>query len=210
MPRPLLIAIAGASGAGKTALARGVATALDPSSVAVIPMDAYYRDRPALSSRERVTVNYDAPDAIDSALLGEHLRAMISGRPIDSPCYDYRTHARTADTRVIEPGRYIVVEGLLALYWPAMRALFKTAVFIDIDEPTALARRLARDTHARGRTVASVRDQWTATVWPMARRYVTPTKRFADVTVAGTDPLDESVAAVLDHVRAAERGRERR
>ena len=74
MGRPYLIAITGASGSGKTALAGRAAAALPAS--AVLPLDAYYRDRPHASAAELESGNYDAPDAIDAALLQTHLRAL--------------------------------------------------------------------------------------------------------------------------------------
>ena len=106
----------------------------------------------------------------------------------------------------MEAGRYLIVEGLLVLYWPALRSLCHTTVFIRIDEATALGRRMERDTRLRARSPLSVRRQWETTVWPMYRRYVEPTRRFADLTLDGAAPLDASLAALLARVRAR-RGR---
>ena len=200
MARPYLIAIAGASGSGKTTLAGRAAAALPDS--AVLPLDAYYRARPHASAAELEAVNYDAPDAIDAALLETHLRELLADRSIDRPSYDFRTHRRAQATRTVQASRHLIVEGLLALYWPALRTLYDTAVFIRIDEATALARRMERDTRLRARSPISVRRQWEATVWPMYRRYVERTRRFADLTLDGAAPLDASLAALLARVRA--------
>ena len=199
MPRPHLIAIAGASGSGKTTLAARASAAL--ADCAVLPLDAYYRDRSHASAAERDAINYDAPDAIDDALLETHLRALLAGRPAERPTYDFRTRRRTGSTRTIRPGRHLMVEGILALHWPGLRALWDTAAFIHVDEATALARRTARDVRLRGRSQSSVRRQWEATVWPMYRRYVERTRRFADVILDGAAPLETSVAALLAQVR---------
>lgn len=204
MPRPHLIAIAGASGSGKTTLAARASAALP--DCAVLPLDAYYRDRSHASAAERDAINYDAPDAIDDALLETHLRELLAGRPAERPTYDFRTRRRTGSTRTIRPGRYLMVEGILALHWPGLRVLWDTAAFIHVDEATALARRTARDARLRGRSPGSVRRQWEATVWPMYRRYVERTRRFADVILDGAAPLDTSVAALLAQVRGP-RGR---
>ena len=120
--------------------------------------------------------------------------------PPSGPTYDFRTHRRTAGTVTVRPAPYVLVEGLLALHWGAIRNLCATRVFIVIDEPLALARRIARDTRTRGRTEDSVRRQWSETVQPMYRRYVEPTRRYADLTVDGSRPVEVSVAEVLDHV----------
>lgn len=203
MPRPHLIAIAGASGAGKTTLAAGIAAALradGPHAAVVVPLDAYYRDHPADAPSIRAARNFDAPEAIDDALLAAHLERLRSGRTAERPTYDFRTHRRKAGTVTVRPAPYVLVEGLLALHWAAIRTLSATKVFIVIDEPLALARRIARDTRTRGRTEDSVRRQWSETVQPMYRRYVEPTRRFADLTVDGSRPVEASVAEVLDQV----------
>ena len=199
MARPYLIAIAGASGSGKTTLAGRAAAALPAS--AVLPLDAYYRDRPHASAAELEAVNYDAPDAIDAALLEAHLRELRAGRSIDRPTYDFRTHRRTSSTLPIDPGRFLIVEGILALYWPALRTLYDTTAFLQVDEATALARRIERDTRLRARSPMSVRRQWQTTVWPMYCCHVERTRRFANLTLDGAAPLGASLAALLAHLR---------
>ena len=202
MAPPHLIAIAGASGSGKTTLARIVAAALGPPDAVVLPLDAYYRDRPGATAEELDAVNYDAPDAIDADLLHAHLLQLRAGRSVESPVYDFRTHRRQRSTREVRPGRYLLIEGILALYWPGLRDLYDTRAFVRVDEKTALARRMERDTRIRARSTDSVRRQWVSTVWPMYVRHVEPTAAFADVTLDGAAPLDASVAALLAHVRA--------
>ena len=169
----------------------------------MLQIDAYYRDRPRATAAELEAVNYDAPDAIDATLLRTHLLQLRAGRSVERPIYDFRTHRRTRATQTVHPGRYLIVEGILALYWPALRTLYDTTVFVRIDEATALARRTERDTRRRARSPVSVRRQWETTVWPMYRRYVQPTRKFADVTVDGAAPLDASLGALLARVQAA-------
>ena len=206
MTRPHLIAIAGASGSGKTTLAQRLAAALGPPDAAVLPLDAYYRDRPEATAAELDTANYDAPEAVDAALLEAHVRQLRTGRAVERPTYDFRVHRRTDTTWTVRPGRYVIVEGILALHRPTLRSLYDTSVFMRIDEAAALARRVARDCESRGRSPASVRRQWEETVRPMYRRHVEPTARFADVIVDGAAPIASSLAAVLEHVRAGESG----
>ena len=205
MNRPHLIAIAGASGSGKTTLAQRLAAALIPPA-AVLPLDAYYRDRPQATPEELDTANYDAPEAIDATLLEAHVQQLCAGRAVERPSYDFNAHRRTGARRTVRPGCYVIVEGILALHWSTLRNLYDTSVFMCIDEATALARRLARDCESRGRSPASVRRQWEETVWPMYRRHVEPTARFADIVVDGAVPIAAGLTAVLAHVRARENG----
>ena len=203
MNRPHLIAIAGASGSGKTTLAQRLSAALVPPAP-VLPLDAYYRDRPQATAAELDTANYDAPEAVDAALLEAHMRQLRAGRAVERPTYDFRVHRRTTATWTVRPGRYAIVEGILALHWSTLRHLYHTSVFMRIDEATALARRLARDCESRGRSPASVRRQWEESVWPMYRRHVEPTARFADVVVDGAAPIAACLTDVLACVRAGE------
>ena len=199
--RPHLIAIAGASGSGKTTLAQYLANALGTTRNAVIPIDAYYRDHPEYGAAEHAAANYDAPDAIDIALLLEHLNALRAGRTVERPVYDFRRRRRAAATAAVHPAPILLIEGLLALHWPEIRRLAGTRVFIRVDAATALARRIARDRAERGREETSVRQQWASTVWPSFERWVAPTARFADVTVDGALPTAAAATAVLNHVR---------
>ena len=204
MTRPHLIAIAGASGSGKTTLAQRLAAALGPPDAALLPLDAYYRNHPEATAEELDTANYDAPETVDAALLEAHVQQLRTGRAVERPTYDFRTHRRTTATWTVRPGRYVIVEGILALHWSTLRSLYDTSVFLRIDEAAALARRLARDCESRGRSPASVRRQGERTVWPMYRRHVEPTARFADVVVDGAAPMAACLTTVLAHVRARE------
>lgn len=203
MTRPHLVAIAGASGAGKTTLAHRLADALGVGSGAIIPMDAYYRDHPEFDLARRAAANYDAPESIDVTLLRRQLGLLRAGRPAERPVYDFRTHRRTGETVTLQPAPFLLLDGLLALHWPAIRGMADTRIYIEIDQATALARRIARDGRERGRDEASVRLQWRATVWPGYLRWIAPSARFAHVRVDGAAPLGACVAAAVDHVRAS-------
>src|SRR5437588_727236 len=81
MSAPFVVGVAGGSGSGKTALCRALAGALGPAGVAILCHDAYYRDRSDLPAAERAALNYDVPDALDTPLVLEHLRALRAGLP---------------------------------------------------------------------------------------------------------------------------------
>ncbi len=195
--RPHLIGIAGGSGSGKTTIAHHLAQRLTTPPAPVVPLDAYYRDRP----EPRAAVNYDEPAAVDAALLVAHLRDLAAGATVDQPTYDFARHARSTVTRRIAPDHYVIVEGILTLHWRSVRDVLGTTVFVAVDDDTAFSRRLARDTRERGRTSASVRAQWDGTVRPMHARYVEPTRAMADVVVDGAERSEISVEAVLAHLR---------
>jgi uridine kinase len=199
--KPLIIGIAGGTGSGKSTVARKVAEALPDASVAFLEMDAYYRDFRHLTLQQLHHVNWDHPDAFDVELLTEHLGALSRGEPVDMPVYEFATHSRSARTRRIEPADVVVIDGILLLTDPNVRAQCDVKVFVDADPDIRLVRRIRRDTAVRGRTLESVLDQYLTTVQPMHLQFVEPSKRYADVIVprggSNTVAIEMIVAKIL-------------
>ena len=182
--RPYLIAIAGPSCAGKTTLAQGLVQEL-PEAVH-FPLDAYYADL-SDNKGQRAQHNFDHPDALDYGLLLADLQMLANGQSIHAPVYDFHTHTRQSITRPIAPPRYLLVEGLFALYFPVLRSLYDYRIYVDVCSKTSLERRIRRDSTERGRLEAHVRQQFTYQVEPMAQHYIIPTRPYADRVVSGTD-----------------------
>ena len=180
---PLVIGVAGGSGSGKTTVVSRIVDAITPGEVTVIDHDRYYRDHPELRLEERAALNYDHPDSLETDLLIRHVKELREGRPVDVPTYDFARHGRRAETEMLKPGIAVIVEGILILTDPALRALMDVKVYVDTDDDTRFIRRLQRDTRERGRTMDSVIDQYLATVRPMHLEFVQPSKRYADVIV---------------------------
>jgi uridine kinase len=190
-----ILGIAGPSSSGKTELARQLIQRLPGTSL--ISLDSYYRGMEDIPLAERKKVNFDHPDALDWELLHEHLVAIAAGRPFQEPVYSFADYARTAETRLVKPSEFVIVEGLFVLYWPELRAQLDTKVYIRTDPDVCFQRRLKRDVAERGRTPASVREQYERTVRPSAEWFVHPTEKYADLVVSGEEPLTYSTAAVL-------------
>ena len=107
-----VLGIAGGTGSGKTTVAKRLVEGLPGSGVVVIDHDAYYRDRSRLPAEERLAINYDHPDAIETEMLVAHLAALRAGHGVDIPQYDFREHVRRPDTRRVEPAAVVIVEGI--------------------------------------------------------------------------------------------------
>ncbi len=178
--RPLVIAVAGGSGSGKTTVARAIDEAVHRESV-LIEQDAYYKDLAHLALEERKQVNFDHPDAFDTELLVAQLRLLLSGQAIDRPTYDYPAHTRAAATVHVEPRDLILVDGILLLADARLRPLFDIKVFVDVADDVRFIRRLQRDVVERGRTMDSIIAQYLTTVRPMHLEFVEPSKRYADI-----------------------------
>ena len=209
---PLLVGVGGGSGSGKSSLARALVSALGPARTAVLAHDAYYRDRSALLPEHRPEINYDVPEAFDQVLFVEHLTALRAGRPVRPPAYCFVTHRRTGYAPAVAPRPIVVVEGVLLLWEPAVRATLDLRIYLDAPEGVRLQRRLARDVAERGRTTDAVLAQFAASVREAHRTYVEPTRAMADLVLATTgrlEPIAEiAVAVILD--RFARRAGDRR
>ena len=197
-----IIGIAGPSSSGKTELSRQLAARLPGTSI--VSLDSYYRGMEEIPLEARKKVNFDHPDALDWELLHEHLGAIASGRAFDEPVYSFAGYARTAETRRIEPSDYLIVEGLFVLYWPELRSMLDTKVYVQTDPAVCFERRMRRDVAERGRTPGSGREQYERTVRPSAEWFVFPTMKYADLVVSGEEPLTKSTQAVMS---ALNRGR---
>lgn len=197
---PLIIGVVGGSGSGKTTVARAIQDSLGLDA-AFVDMDAYYRDQSHLSFEERVLVNYDHPDAFDLDLMVEQLTALGRGEAIEKPTYDFARHTRAERRERIEPRAAIVVDGILLLVEPRLRALFDIRVFVDVDDDVRFIRRLQRDVQERGRSVEDVIRQYLRTVRPMHLEFVEPSKRYADIIIPEGGHNRVGVEMLLARVR---------
>ena len=164
----------------------------------MLSLDAYYRDLAALAAAARTRVNFDAPEAIDHPRLAADLRQLAAGRRVEIPVYDFATHTRQANQQSLTPADFLLVEGLFALYWPDINALYHLRLFVTAADALCLERRLARDRVERGRSSASIRAQYQEQVRPMYRRHIQPTARYADLILDGSTPIEKQVSVVLD------------
>ncbi len=197
--RPLMIALTGASGSGKTTLCRELARALDGLHFS---LDHYYRDLSRLPVAQRAASNFDDPAMLEAELQTEHLAALSRGEAIERPIYDFTTHSRVqGQTETIEPREVILVEGLFAYSYAAIRPYYHFSIFVDAPDSLCFDRRLRRDVEERGRTPESVRQQYDSTVRPSGLAFVRPLAELVDLVIDGSDALDYKVEAVMAALR---------
>lgn len=180
---PVIIGIAGGTGSGKTTVASTIRDRVGRDRIEWISHDAYYREFRGLDPEARHHVNFDHPESLETELLVRHLDALLAGRAVETPIYDFTTHSRLAETRRVEPKKVVIVEGILVLAEPELRKRIDVKLFVDTPPDIRLLRRLVRDVQSRGRSLESVVEQYLTTVRPMHEEFVEPSKRFADLII---------------------------
>ncbi len=179
----LIIGIAGGTGSGKTTVVRKIVESLPAGEVVLLPQDSYYKDSSHIPAEKRQSINFDHPDAFDWPLLREHLAALRRNISIEQPTYDYITSSRLPQTLHIEPREVVIIEGIMALYDPALRSMMDLKVFVDADPDERLIRVIQRDMLERGRTAQAVMDRYVRVLKPMHEQFIEPCKRHADLIV---------------------------
>jgi len=197
---PLVIAIAGGTGSGKTTVANVIIERVGTEHIVYLPHDAYYKDLKNLPEAQRAQINFDHPNSLDTEMLIEHVRDLKAGQPIERPVYDFKTHSRTDEIIDLQAQPIVIVEGILIFVESALRNLFDVKIFVDTPPDIRFIRRLERDINERGRTAISVMQQYQETVRPMHLEFVEPSKRYADVIIPeggfNTVALDMVVARI--------------
>ncbi len=181
--KTILIGVAGGTGSGKTKLARELLKEFGPGEVVVIEQDSYYQDLSALPEEKRNHQNFDHPDSFEFDLLNRDLKTLLDWKQVHIPMYDFSTHVRLSETRMVEPHHVIVVEGIMVLVDRALRNLMDIKIYVETPADIRFIRRLTRDRVERERTTQSVIDQYLSTVRSMHEQFVEPSKLFADIIV---------------------------
>ena len=180
--KTIVIGIAGGSGSGKTTLAHKLKDALG-DDIVLLCHDFYYKAHDDMPFEERQKLNFDHPDAFDTDLLIEDIRALKRGESILHPIYSFTEHTRLPQRVRVDPARVVIVEGILIFENQQLRDEMDIKVFVDTDADIRFIRRLLRDVNERGRTLESVVEQYTSTVRDMHNLFIEPSKRYADVII---------------------------
>lgn len=197
--RPVMLAIAGDSAAGKTTMTRGLVEALGPERCVSLCTDDYHRyDR-----EERKALPFTAlhPDCNHLEIMEQHLQLLATGAPVLKPVYDHAT-GELVRPELVEPAEFVIVEGLLPLYSKLARACFDVTVFLDPPEEIRRGWKVARDTSKRGYTEEKVLAEL-ARREPEAAAYIRPQRAVADLVVrfapieGRDDPAGTPLSATL-------------
>lgn len=177
--KPLLIAVAGASGSGKTTVANALLQGIQTQgfTATLFSQDNFYNPVGHPLS------NYDQPSALELDLLAEKLHELKQGLATEIPTYDFVVHRRQQETLIIEPLDVIIVEGLFLLSQPNLVSAFDVKIYLDVPQEVCFQRRLERDQIERGREPDDIRRQYNDQVRPGFERHIAPYRDQADIRI---------------------------
>ena len=198
--RSIILGIAGGTGSGKTFIVDNLLSIYNSNNINVINLDSYYKDLSHMGHQDRVKQNFDHPDSIDIDLIISHLKQISDGNDVDIPIYDFSNHIRLETTKTISQSNIIIVEGIFALHYMQLRKLYTLNVFIETSEDIRFQRRLSRDTKERGRTIGSIKDQFESTVLPMHKKFIGPSKQFADLIIDGNSNIINIIRSIKEKI----------
>lgn len=198
-PRVKVICIAGPSSSGKTTFLKRLSIQLQVNGLMpkCISLDDYYVDRERTVRDENGEYDFEAFEALDIPLLGEHLHALIHGETVKTAHYDFKTgisHHHGGPEITLGEHDVLLLEGIHGLN-PRMPFEQGDGVFrIFINPMTSLPldnvnrvsasdirllRRIVRDRYTRGITAES-----NILRWPSVRRgeikHIFPYQNLAD------------------------------
>ena len=197
-----VIGVAGGTGSGKSTLVKRLQEAFRSEDVATLCHDYYNKAHPELTYEQRTQLNYDHPQAFDTDMLVEHIRALKSNCPIEHPVYSFVEHNRTEEKVAVKPSKVIIIDGILIFENKELRDLMDIKVYVDTDADLRLARRILRDVRDRGRSMESVINQNTTTVKPMHEEFVEPSKKYADVIIPEGGFNSVAVQMLIQNIRS--------
>jgi uridine kinase len=155
---PMLLAVAGATAAGKTEIVERLRQALagEGHSITTIEMDNFLTDR---DLREKRNIHSFGRAAIHLPLFLQSLQDILQGRPISIPRYDFISGDSSHDLQgnlkpgarpvVIEPAEVIFMEGNFPFLIEEVAPLIGVKVVYLTDDPVRMQRKWRRDIDLR-------------------------------------------------------------
>ncbi len=151
--RPIMVAVGGDSGTGKTTLVSGLARIFGAERITTISLDDYHLlDRAA---RRQAGVTALNPAANDFGLMADHVRRLRRGETIVKPTYDHST-GTFGPPETVSPREIVVIRGLFPLFSEELRSAFDVRIWLDPQEELKWSWKVRRDCAQRGYSVPEV------------------------------------------------------
>jgi uridine kinase len=176
-----IVLIAGPSSSGKTTFSKRLAVQMLAQGVEPFPleMDNYFIDRDQTPRDENGEFDFESLRALDTHLLSEHLKLIISGETVEIPRYNFREGKREKGECVrLKKDQVVVLEGIHGLN-PALlpeipdeqthRVYASCLTQLNLDRhnrvsttDSRLLRRIVRDARERGYSAQQTIQRWSS------------------------------------------------
>ncbi len=199
--------IAGPSSSGKTTTTIKIAEAIPDRRLIPINVDNYFFDLESHPTDPQGDYDFETPQALDLDLLNRHLAALLAGKEVDIPFYNFKTGKRdgVAQTLRLESTDILLVDSLHGFYEQMTQSVPQEAIFRLYIETLAqlkdddhrfirwtdvrMLRRMVRDRQFRAYDPGQTLKHWYL-VRRAELRYIVSRLKHADVVVNSFMPSE--------------------
>jgi phosphoribulokinase len=140
------------------------------------------------------------PDCNYLDILHQDLQHLRRGASILKPVYRHQD-GTLSPAEYVSPATFAIVEGLLALHTPAIRALYDVRVYLDPPEDLRRKWKVQRDCSRRGYTTDQVLEELDRREAD-AEAYVRPQERHADLVISFMPSTSDGDRGDQEHLDA--------
>lgn len=198
---PMIIGIAGGSGAGKTTFLRALTDHFDSHQLALVSQDNYYKPKELQQADENGIINFDLPSSIDHLHFVKDMEDLASGQSITKLEYNFNNPAWKPQPIEVHPAPVIVMEGLFVFHFSEIMNRLHYKVFLDAHIDLRLSRRIRRDSKQRGYPEHEVRYQWDNHVRPAELKYLEPHKSNCELVVDNSHSYDDGLSVLVEVIQ---------
>jgi phosphoribulokinase len=193
MTRPVILAVVGDSGAGKTTITRGLVGILGEDQVTAVATDDYHKYDRAQRAERGITPLH--PDCNYLDIVSQHLALLREGEPILKPVYQH-SDGTFGPPVYVSPKPFTIVEGLLGYHTEGMRGCYDVRVYLAPPEELRRKWKVQRDCSKRGYTTDQVLAELDRRE-PDSAQFIRPQERHADMVVSFRES-DSGYSGALD------------
>lgn len=130
---PRLVIVAGPSSSGKTTTTLKIAERLAEKGFqfSLLTVDNYFKDLSVQPRDSYGDYDFENPDALDLALINQHLKALLKGETVETPLYNFKKGHREKNTRPfrLDKNHILLIDSLHGLYEPMTESVPRAEKF---------------------------------------------------------------------------------